>query len=103
MFQRMLVPLDGSRRALQALLVAAHLARSSGGSVIVLRVGHSALDFSLPSQLAQTIAKSDLADAERYLSEVTTWPEAARGDNADRRAVRPSCPNNPFGRILLPC
>jgi Universal stress protein family len=38
MFKRMLVPLDGSERAEQALPVAAHMARGAGGSVILLQV-----------------------------------------------------------------
>jgi nucleotide-binding universal stress UspA family protein len=38
MFKRILVPLDGSERAEQALPVAARIARGSGGSVILLQV-----------------------------------------------------------------
>jgi nucleotide-binding universal stress UspA family protein len=38
MFQRILVPLDGSTRAESALPVAARLAKASGGSVILLHV-----------------------------------------------------------------
>ena len=38
MFQHILVPLDGSALAEQALPTAARLARSVGGSVILLRV-----------------------------------------------------------------
>ncbi len=38
MFKRILVPLDGSERAEQALPVAARMARGSGGSVILLQV-----------------------------------------------------------------
>lgn len=38
MFQRILVPLDGSTRAERALPVAAKIARASGGSVVLLRV-----------------------------------------------------------------
>lgn len=75
MFQRILVPLDGSSRALQALPVAAHLAGSVRGSVIVLRVVSPALDFPPPSQLVQAITKGDLAEAERYVAEMTTTPE----------------------------
>ncbi len=81
MFQRILVPLDGSSRALQALPVAAHLARSVGGSIIVLRVVSPALkewptlDFSPPSRLAQSIAEGDLAEAERYVAEMTMSPD----------------------------
>ena len=38
MFQRILVPLDGSTRAEQALPVAARLAQASGGSLVLLQV-----------------------------------------------------------------
>jgi len=38
MFRRIIVPLDGSERAEQALPVAAHLAQSSGGTVVLLQV-----------------------------------------------------------------
>lgn len=38
MFQRILVPLDGSTRAEQAVPVAARIGRASGGSVVLLRV-----------------------------------------------------------------
>ncbi len=38
MFQRILVPLDGSTRAERALPMAAQLARASGGSIILLQV-----------------------------------------------------------------
>ncbi len=38
MFQRILVPLDGSDRAEQAVPVAARLARASGGTVILMQV-----------------------------------------------------------------
>lgn len=38
MFKHILVPLDGSKRAESALPVAAHLARTTGGSIVLLRV-----------------------------------------------------------------
>lgn len=80
LFQRVLVPLDGSARALQALPVAAHLARVAGGSVIVVRVvsplleGWPTLDFSQSSPPVQTILERDLAEAERYVAEITASP-----------------------------
>ncbi len=38
MFQRILVPLDGSLRAEQALPVAARIARATGGSLLLVQV-----------------------------------------------------------------
>jgi nucleotide-binding universal stress UspA family protein len=38
MFQHIVVPLDGSPRAEQALPVAARIARASGGTLTLLRV-----------------------------------------------------------------
>ncbi|HEX7734617.1 MAG TPA: universal stress protein [Ktedonobacteraceae bacterium] len=46
MFQRILVPLDGSERARQALPVAARIARDSGGSLLLLSVMHLPLNFT---------------------------------------------------------
>ncbi len=81
MFTRILVPLDGSGRAARALPVAARLARASGGSVVLVRVVSTATEFwpylnlSLPATLAQTVIDADLAEAERYLSEVAKAPD----------------------------
>ena len=44
MFQRILVPLDGSERAEQALPLAARLARASRGALLLVRVVTSARD-----------------------------------------------------------
>ena len=38
MFQRILVPLDGSERAERAIPVAARIARNTGSSILFLRV-----------------------------------------------------------------
>ncbi len=38
MFQRILVPLDGSEGAERAIPVAARIARASGGSIVFMRV-----------------------------------------------------------------
>jgi nucleotide-binding universal stress UspA family protein len=81
MFTRILVPLDGSGRAARALPTASRLARASGGSVVLVRVVSTATEFwpslhlSLPATLAQTVIDADLAEAERYLSEVSKAPD----------------------------
>src|SRR4051812_34049687 len=79
MFQRILIPLDGSTRAERAIPVAARLAHTSGGSVILVRVVSKSSDFwpSMAQQttLAQQVLAADLAEAERYLGGVATSPE----------------------------
>lgn len=79
MFQRILIPLDGSTRAERAIPVAARLAHTSDGSVILVRVVSKSSDFwpSVAQQttLAQQVLAADLAEAERYLGGVATSPE----------------------------
>lgn len=59
MFRRILVPLDGSRRAEQALPIAARIARSSSGTIVLYRV------VGRPSALAlYGITTSDLSSPE---------------------------------------
>jgi nucleotide-binding universal stress UspA family protein len=76
MFQRILVPLDGSPRAERAIPVAARLARASSGSVVLLRAVHTPVEFwpSLVSEpkMAQTIVDTDLAATKKYLAGITT-------------------------------
>lgn len=72
MFQRILVPLDGSERAEQALRVALHLARASGGSLLLVRVVSTLNEFSMYSArtaiFLQTLVKKDLAESAAYLA-----------------------------------
>jgi len=79
MFERILVPLDGSTRAERAIPVAARLAHASGGSVILLRVVNKSPGFwpSLAQQTTQAgqVLDADFAEAERYLAGVITPPE----------------------------
>lgn len=44
MFQRIVVPLDGSTRAERAIPVAARIARASRAAIILLRVATTPLD-----------------------------------------------------------
>lgn len=75
MFTRILVPLDGSRRAEQALPVAVSLARVSQGSILLLHVverenpsGFTSLQ--TPGPLPDVLGEH-LSDATAYLDEVT--------------------------------
>jgi nucleotide-binding universal stress UspA family protein len=79
MFQRILIPLDGSTRAERAIPVAARLAHASGGTVILVRVVSKSSGFwpsvAERSTLAQQVLAADLAEAERYLRGVASSPE----------------------------
>lgn len=71
MFQRILVPLDGSTRAEQALPVAVRLAHASSGTIVLLRV------VDLPNQFVssrvhepmatQAVLDTQLEEAKNYL------------------------------------
>src|SRR6266516_2778173 len=78
-FQRILLPLDGSTRAERAISVAARLAHASGGSVIFVRVVNKSSGFwpflAEYTTLVQQALAADLAEAERYLAGVATSPE----------------------------
>jgi nucleotide-binding universal stress UspA family protein len=78
MFQRILVPLDGSVRAERALSVATHLARSTGGVVILARVVSAPASFgsgeSSPLEM-ETLVTDERETATRYLEEVAQLPD----------------------------
>ncbi len=72
MFQRILVPLDGSLRAERALPLATQLARASQGMLILLRVVNAVAedDPATPSQslVMRTLAQTQMEEADRYLT-----------------------------------
>lgn len=75
MFHRILVPLDGSHRAEQALPVAAQLARMTGGCVILLRVCTTTVDLAWSAMEAtlsslEERVEAERAEATRYLDHV---------------------------------
>lgn len=72
MFNRIIVPLDGSGRAERAIPIAARLARASGGTIFLVRV-LSTESASFPSAagrplLVQTVGETDRELAESYLT-----------------------------------
>ncbi len=76
MFRRILVPLDGSTRAEQALPVAARIARASAGTVILVRVVTSPIDFAwynaeAPQAMEATL-QADEAKARAYINHVAS-------------------------------
>lgn len=78
MFERILVPLDGSKRAEHAIPVAAHLARAGGGSIVFVRVvlpPHEIGTYGAEREQI-VVVKPDayekrLVEAEHYLQRVT--------------------------------
>ena len=79
MYQRIIVPLDGSPRAELALPVAARLASASGGSIVLLRVVAIPAEYapamyasalSASPFYAQELLDAELARARHYLADV---------------------------------
>jgi nucleotide-binding universal stress UspA family protein len=67
MFRRIVVPLDGSQRAEQAIPVAARLARASGGTIIFVDV----VDVSSWSAAGAASLPQDIVD--RHYEELRTY------------------------------
>jgi len=71
MFQHILVPLDGSSLAEQALPLAAHLAQVSGGTITLLHITNPAVEYgpylAQPYTYMQDVVDTDLANAAHYL------------------------------------
>ncbi|HVB21128.1 MAG TPA: universal stress protein [Ktedonobacteraceae bacterium] len=81
MFQHVMVPLDGSFRAEQALPVATRLARSTGGALLLVQVVSPPIDYSgglspIPLMNEQII-ESEMTGAADYLTAIATRPELA--------------------------
>jgi nucleotide-binding universal stress UspA family protein len=81
MFQRILVPLDGSEGAKRAIPVAARIARTSGASIVFIRVVPAPANVgTFGVGVHETVAvqpeveatEKDLADAASYLEEIKT-------------------------------
>lgn len=72
MFKTILVPLDGSPRAEQALAVAARLARASQGSLALMQVVTPPIDYWSyqpgASMLHEQLVETSMAEAETYLA-----------------------------------
>lgn len=78
MFQRILVPLDGSALAEQALPVAARLVRASGGTIILLQV--AVVPIVERPDLTPAQEYGQQAVAEGYLSAMEYLEQIARKD-----------------------
>lgn len=78
MFKHMLVPLDGSVRAEQAIPVAARIARANGGSLLLLRVFtppvQYGIDATYSGMLTEDILEAGIEDADTYLAKIAASP-----------------------------
>lgn len=87
MFQRILVPLDGSERAEQAIPLAARLAHASGGSLFLVRVVETMREVRVYSPLTtaylQEVEERERTEAMDYLAE-----KAAANEFADIKMHR---------------
>jgi len=90
MFQRILVPLDGSLRAERAIPVAARIASASHGSILLVRVIDVLLDFSWQMAGVSPDLTGALevarANANAYLEEMAEV-DALRGLNVTTQAI----------------
>jgi nucleotide-binding universal stress UspA family protein len=81
MFQHILVPLDGSSRSEEALPVAARIARSTGGSLLLVQVVTSPLDYdgvwATVPVVNQQLIDEDMKNATTYLQALAVSPELA--------------------------
>jgi len=81
MFQRILVPLDGSVRAEYALPIAARIARASGGSIHLLEVVSPPIDyggaFAMAPMVTEQLIESETSVATDYLQTVAASPSLA--------------------------
>jgi nucleotide-binding universal stress UspA family protein len=76
MFQRILVPLDGSLRAERALPIAARIARHTSGTVHLIQVINPQIDYSgglAPAPLlSEQVIEMEMTEASRYLQSIST-------------------------------
>jgi len=78
MFQKILVPLDGSARAERAVPIAARIAQTTGGTVVVLHVVHLLVEYApylvQAPALTETALNEELEHANAYLARVARSP-----------------------------
>jgi nucleotide-binding universal stress UspA family protein len=90
MFKQILVPLDGSTRAEQALPVATQLARASSGSIVLMQVANFPLDYgggyTQAPLLTEQMIETELDNVDDYLKKVAT-SEALAGLSVKTEAM----------------
>jgi nucleotide-binding universal stress UspA family protein len=81
MFKQILVPLDGSTRAEQALPVAARLAHASSGSIVLVRVANFPIDYgggyTQAPLMTEQVIETELDNVDDYLKTVATSEDLA--------------------------
>jgi len=75
MFQRILVPLDGSKRAERALPIAARIAHTTGGSIVLVQVVNIPMGYT-PAQTQSVAFEQEVlqitSEARKYLADVSS-------------------------------
>lgn len=81
MFKRILVPLDGSDVARRALPIAAQLAKTSGGSIILFGVATTPVEYNpypaLQGMFAEATIRDDVEQVNTYLQVAADLPVLA--------------------------
>ena len=90
MFKQILVPLDGSTRAEQALPVATRLARASSGSIVLMQGAKFPMDsgggYTQAPLLTEQMIETELDNVDNYLKTVAT-SEALAGISIKTEAM----------------
>lgn len=79
-FTRILVPLDGSERAERAILVAAKVARTTGGTIVLVRVIPPLVAYGPAfaggafAPVAPVLSDEEQAEVAAYLTRIAGWP-----------------------------
>ena len=85
MFQKIVVPLDGSARAEAAVPVAARIARSTGASLLLVRIISPPIEsprylrvLAVPDPLTDEVAEAEIELARSYLQQIARSEALAR-------------------------
>ena len=102
MFKQILVPLDGSTRAEQALAVATRIACVTSGSIVLMRVANFPVDYgggyTQAPLLTEQMIETELDNVDNYLKTVAT-SEALAGISLKTEAMFEWRNNSPNLRI----
>jgi len=105
MFERILVPLDGSPGAERVIPAAARIARAFGGSVILLSVVAPPVTpgkFSVPEVFPKAPTEEELAEATAYLRDCSVRQTGWHHDRS-ANARRCSSSDDPVCYSIVTC